>query len=95
MSSWSGYRRLADNNGIIDENYVQKKSLRHYHVVRPAMGESTTGGKNISQMSSRSDAAISSADADIHFGVDRPKTVDRLLDTCGVVAIEFTKNIER
>lgn len=95
MSSRGDIGWAGANGGIIDENYVQKKDLKHGHNVRPTMGRSTTGGTNVSQYSSSSDDIMSTTEARIHFGVNNPHPVDRLLNTRGVGAIEFLKNIER
>lgn len=85
----------AENGGIIDENYVQKKSLTHRHNMDQGMGRSTTGGDYISRMSNIISSYPDINDAKIHFGVDRPKPVAKLLGTMGVSGIKFMKNIER
>lgn len=85
----------AANGGIINESFVQKKDLTHKHYVTPKLGRSANGGTHISQYSNVSSTDGVTTDARIHFGVDNPLPVNRLLDTYGVIAIEFKKNIER
>lgn len=95
MSSRGDIGWAGANGGIIDENYVQKKSLTHKHTVQPKMGSTTVGGPNISRASNSYVGDATTDDANIHFGVNNPHPVDRLLNTRGVGAIEFLKNIER